>query len=231
MTDLHTHILPGMDDGVQSVTEAVKMLRIQAEQGIDTVALTPHYYRQSESIADFLARREAAWLKLSQAVQGEVCPSVVLGAEVAWMPDISRWPELESLCYQNTKMLLVELPMRPWSGDIFTQLYNIENRRGIMPVIAHVDRYFHNQSKRNLYRLFSTGYPLQVSAEAVLRFHTRKRALKVLKYCEGMLISDCHNLRSRPPKLGPAMEMLEKKLGTRMAREIAAITDDILQEQ
>ena len=230
MTDLHTHILPGMDDGVQSVSEAVKMLRIQAEQGIDTVALTPHYYRQRESVADFLARREAAWVKLSQAVQGEVCPSMVLGAEVAWMPDISQWPELESLCYQNTKILLVELPMAPWSGDVFTQLYGIENRRGIVPVIAHVDRYFRNQSKRNLYKLFSSGYPLQVSAEAVLHFATRRRALEVLKYFEGILISDCHNLTARPPKLGPAMAMVEKKMGKRMVNEIAAITADMLQE-
>ena len=230
MIDLHTHILPGIDDGAQSVREAVKMLRIQVEQGIDTVALTPHFYRHNESVADFLARRETAWSKLSQAVKGEVCPSMVLGAEVAWMPDISQWPDLEQLCYQNTKMLLVELPTVPWSGDVFTQLYGIENRRGIMPVIAHVDRYFRNQSKRNLYKLFSTGYPLQVSAEAVLHVATRKRSLEVLKYCDGMLISDCHNLTTRPPRMEPAMAMVEKKLGRQMVGEIADIAADILQE-
>ena len=231
MTDLHTHILPGMDDGVETVHDALEMLRIQAEQGIDTVALTPHFYRHEESVADFLGRREAAWKKLSQAVRGEVCPSMVLGAEVAWMPDISQWPELELLCYQNTKMLLVELPTVPWSGDIFAQLYGIENRRGIMPVIAHVDRYFRNQSKRNLYKLFTSGYPLQISAEAVLHLANRRQALEVLKYCEGMLISDCHNLTTRPPKLGPAMALVEKKLGKRMAEEIADITADILQQE
>ena len=230
MTDLHTHILPGMDDGVKTVQEAVEMLRIQAEQGIDTVALTPHFYSHHESVADFLARREAAWKKLSKAVQGEVCPSMILGAEVAWMPDISQWPDLESLCYQNTKMLLVELPMIPWTGDIFAQLYRMENRRGIMPVIAHVDRYFRTQTKSNLHRLLSMGYPVQVSAEAVLRFSTRRRALELLQYCDGVLISDCHNLEARPPRLGPAMAMIEKKLGSRMAYEIAAMTTDILQE-
>lgn len=230
MTDLHTHILPGMDDGVQSMSEAVEMLRIQAEQGVDTVALTPHFYGHSESIEDFLARREEAWKKLSSAVQGQTCPSMILGAEVAWMPDISRWPDLERLCYQNTKMLLIELPTSPWTGDVFTQLYGIENRRGIMPVIAHVDRYLRTQSRRNLYKLFATGYPLQVSAAAVLNFATRRRALELLKYCDGLLISDCHNLETRPPSLGAAMAMVEKKLGTQMVREIVAMTTDILQE-
>ena len=230
MIDLHTHILPGMDDGVQSIQEAVQMLRIQAQQGIDTVALTPHFYRNTESIAGFLARRETAWLALSQAVQGEVCPSMILGAEVAWMPDISQWPELESLCYQNTKTLLVELPVFPWPSNVFTQLSSIENRRGITPMIAHVDRYFHTQSRSNMHKLFAMGYPVQVSAEAVLRFSTRRRALELLKYCEGLLISDCHNLETRPPVLGPAMAIVEKKLGTRMAHEIAAITTEMLQE-
>ncbi len=230
MTDLHTHILPGMDDGVQSVQEAVQMLRIQAQQGIDTVALTPHFYRHDESVESFLARRSAAWKKLSKAVQGEECPSMILGAEVAWMPDISQWPDLESLCYQNTKMLLVELPMIPWTSEVFAQLYRMENRRGIMPVIAHVDRYFRTQSKRNLFKLLAMGYPVQVSADAVLRFSNRKRALDILKYCDGLLISDCHNLESRPPRLGQALAMVEKKLGAQIAREIAAMTADILQE-
>lgn len=231
MTDLHTHILPGMDDGAQTIEEAVKMLRIQAEQGIDTVALTPHFYRHNESVEEFLARRETAWQKLSKAVRNEVCPDMILGAEVAWMPDISQWPELESLCYQNTKMLLIELPMMPWSNEVFAQLYRMENRRGIMPVIAHADRYFRNQSRRNLQKLFEMGYPAQVSAEAVLKFSTRRKAMELLRYCDGLLISDCHNLEMRPPNLRPAMEMVEKKLGARMAYEIAAITADILQEE
>ena len=127
-------------------------------------------------------------------------------------------------------MLLIELPPTPWTGDIFTELYNIENRRGIMPVIAHVDRYLRTQSRRNLYRLFSTGYPLQISADAVLKFSVRRRALELLQYFDGLLISDCHNAGPRAPRLGLAMAMIEKKLGTQMAREIAAITTDMLQE-
>jgi len=97
-------------------------------------------------------------------------------------------------------------------------------------VIAHVDRHFRTQSRRNLYKLFATGYPLQVSAEALLKFTTRGKALELLKYCDGLLISDCHNLETRAPKLGAAMAVVEKKLGTRMARDIMAITDDVLED-
>lgn len=230
MTDLHTHILPGMDDGAQSVEEAVEMLRLQVQQGVDTVALTPHFYPERENIADFLARRESARLKLLKALQGQQCPKLILGAEVAWVPDMTEWPELESLCYQNTKTILIELPIYTWTDSLFRQLYSMESRRGVMPVIAHIDRYFRIQSKRNLERLLEMGYPIQVSAEALLRLLGRKQALELLKYYDGLLISDCHNLLERGPNLEQAMAVVKKKLGARVAQEISNITDEILKD-
>ena len=58
MTDLHTHILPGMDDGARTVKESLKMLRMERSQGVDTVVLTPHFYRDYETPEHFLQRRE-----------------------------------------------------------------------------------------------------------------------------------------------------------------------------
>lgn len=228
MTDLHTHILPGMDDGAQSAEEALAMLRAQAQQGVDTVALTPHFYRRREHVADFLARRETAWTQLLEATKGQECPNLLLGAEVAWMSDMTEWPELEMLCYQGTKMLLVELPVMPWTDNVFRELYSLEVRRGVMPMIAHLDRYFHCQRKKDIERLLEMGYPVQVSAEALFYLFDRKWALKLLENYDGLLISDCHNLSDRAPNLGNAMKIVEKKLGRQVAGEIAAITDEIL---
>lgn len=228
MTDLHTHILPGMDDGAQSVSEALEMLRIQVQQNVDTVALTPHYYGDKETIAAFVARRESAFKKLKKAIGDEKCPRMVLGAEVEWTPELLEWPDLEALCYENTNILLLELPVIPWSEILFHQLYALEARRGIMPMIAHIDRYFGCQKSRYIWELASLGYPIQVSAEALVRLSNRKRALALLEMAEGLLISDCHNLKERAPNLNAAMRIVEKKLGWRKAAGIAAITDEIL---
>ena len=51
MTDLHTHILPGIDDGAKSIEEALALLRAQANQGVDTVALTPHFYKRRNEVS------------------------------------------------------------------------------------------------------------------------------------------------------------------------------------
>lgn len=228
MTDLHTHILPGIDDGAQTVEEAIAMLRLEAEQGVTTVALTPHFHGRKESFEDFLERREAAWKQLFEATREMVCPKLLLGAEAAWVPDMSQWPDLESLCYQGTRTLLVELPVRPWTDSVFLELNRLEGRRGIVPMIAHVDRYFYCQKKGDIERLLGMGYPVQVSADALFSLFHRKQALELLEDYDGLLISDCHNLADRAPNLEKAYKIAKKKLDPISVRRISDLTDEIL---
>ena len=68
MTDLHTHILPGMDDGAESVEMSLDMLRMERDQGVDAVVLTPHFYRDRERPEHFLNRRRAAGEALRDAL-------------------------------------------------------------------------------------------------------------------------------------------------------------------
>lgn len=228
MTDLHTHILPGMDDGAKTVEDALALLRLQQKQGVDIVALTPHFDRQNEEISEFLTRRESAWAQLSDQTAGQNLPKMILGAEVCWMPEIAQWPDLEKLCYQGTRILLVELPFRPWNDETFHQLYSLENCRGLLPMIAHVDRYLPFQNKAHLEQLLEMGYPIQVSADALFFAPSRKRALDLLQNNDAVLISDCHNLTKRKPNMGDGLRVAEKKLGSALARRIAALTDEIL---
>ncbi len=228
MTDLHTHILPQMDDGARSIEQALAILQEQARQGVTTVALTPHFYQRREETAGFLARRELAWTRLLEATKEKEYPRLLLGAEVAWTPDMTQWAELEELCYQGTRILLVELPMTPWTDSIFRELYNLESRRGVIPMIAHLDRYLHLQKKRDIERILEMGYPVQVSAESLSHFYLRRQALELLEKYDGLLISDCHNLTDRPPNLKGAMKVIEKKLGRCAAGRIAAMTDEVL---
>ena len=228
MTDLHTHILPGMDDGAQSVEESIAMLREQARQGVNTVALTPHFYRGKERPSMFLARRAEAWQKLQDALaalpetERESLPKLILGAEVAYAPGMWEWPELADLCYENTKVLLLELPIGQWNEEMFRQIYNLMSHTGITPMLAHVERYFHN---RDFGRLFELQLPMQVSAAALLHIFGRKRAAALLMEQEGILISDCHRMKFREPNMEKALRWLEKKEGRRAVKFCIANTD------
>lgn len=228
MIDLHTHILPGMDDGAGDCETALQMLRLEAEQGVSVVALTPHFYRGREHPEEFLRRRKAAAENLAAAAGKEKLPDLILGAEVAWTPSMAEWPDLDALCYEGSKVLLVELPFTPWNDDLFRQLYALEGRRGITPMIAHVDRYFGLQDKKKLRQLLEMEFPLQVSAEGLLYLRTRRQTLQLLLQPDCVLISDCHDLVNRPPNLVRAMAVVERKLGPQTAVGLTAAAKEIL---
>ena len=215
MTDLHTHILPGIDDGAPDMETALHMLEAEDKQGVNTVALTPHFYRSREHIADFLARRESSWDKLKSKLKNKKHPQLILAAEVAYAPGMADWTELEQLCYTGTKLLLVEPPMTPWNDEMFHQLYAIEGRRGITPMIAHFDRYIKMQSKVRIEQLLEMGFPIQVSTASLLRFIGRNQAMRLISEYSAVPVSDCHNINTRPPNLGEAARVLKKKLGSK----------------
>ena len=65
--DLHTHCLPGMDDGAKDVETSVRMLQAIGKQGVSHVALTPHFYPHKEELPSLLARRDRAFQSLSRS--------------------------------------------------------------------------------------------------------------------------------------------------------------------
>ena len=216
MTDLHTHILPGMDDGARDVETSVRMLRMEREQGVETVALTPHFYCDTESVDSFLSRRRSAFERLEEAISrlpdAETLPRRILGAEVAWAPHMDRWERLDELCYAGSDYLLLELPFSVWNADMFRRLYELMERTGVTPVIAHIDRYWGRIDKRALQELFTMGLPVQLSAAALSHWRPRGAALRTLR--EGkvqLLISDAHGDTQRVPNLADAMKVLRRR--------------------
>ena len=77
MIDFHTHVLPCVDDGSQSMEESLAMLSAMREQGVTTVIATPHFYANDDSIDSFLARRDGAYASLASACEN--APRIILG--------------------------------------------------------------------------------------------------------------------------------------------------------
>lgn len=237
MTDLRTHILPGMDDGAVSVETSLEMLRMERDQGVDAVVLTPHFYRDRERPEQFLARRRASAERLRDALaalpeaEARAMPRLILGAEVAWVPNLPDMPELPGLCMGRSRNLLLELPFTPWNGQMFRQLYELMGRTGITPVIAHAERYLRYQKPEHIAELVSLGVPVQVSAGPLRRPLRRGKALKLLREQRAQLVaSDCHDTVHRPPDLGPGAAVLGRKLGEAFLRDMSRRTDELAEQ-
>jgi len=220
MTDLHTHILPEMDDGARSAEESIALLRLEREQGVDAVVLTPHFYGTKESAEEFLRRRDASMQALTaevaklSKVEQEKLPKMILGAEVAWNSSLTECEDLHSLCIGDTKNFLLELPFTPWSKQMFNQIYDLIGQTGLTPVIAHLERYVHFQRPKQIAEIFELGIPVQVSAAILKRPLFRGRVLRLIKEQRAhILASDCHNCADRAPDVGEGMQIVRRKLG------------------
>lgn len=210
MTDLHTHILPGMDDGSRDVQESLRLVAMEREQGVTQIVLTPHYYRWREEPESFLTRRSAAMDRLQRAV-GEDAPAFRLGAEVAWFPTIVEFKDLDKLCIGDSGQFLLELPYEPWNTKLIDRLYSLTCSTGLLPILAHVERYIAIEPRQLMDELIDLGLPMQMNADSLLRVTRRRKCLKLLRRGRWYLASDCHSLDSRPPKLVNALKILENK--------------------
>ncbi len=216
MTDFHTHILPAVDDGSKSVEISLEMLRIEQQQGIDRVVLTPHFYANHDSPERFLRRRDKALARLNEALaQSSLDIELRAGAEVYYFDGMSDCEALPQLAIQDTKLLLVEMPFDRWNPRMFKELEGISSKNGLTPVIAHIDRYISRFDYKETFDRFSE-FPvyIQANADFFTSFFTKKLALRLLSEKKiDFLGSDCHNTDRRAPNYASALGIIEKNLG------------------
>lgn len=224
MVDLHTHILPGMDDGAADADVSLQMLRMERAQGVNAVVLTPHFYRHRESPERFLHRRAQAVERLMERLGqlekeelSEIPDRLVVGCEAAWSPDLAVLDCLPELCIGKTKNLLLELPFTPWDDSLSRGIYDLMSRTGITPVLAHLERYLKIQSKEKINEILSLGVPIQIGTDTLNGFWSRRQGIKALENWAHVIASDCHNVTDRSPSMGEAMQFVEKKMGKNAA--------------
>lgn len=216
LTDFHTHILPGIDDGAKNVEEALALLRQEKTQGVGRVVLTPHFYPRYETPDGFLRKREAAFAQLQAAAEqyGDL-PKMVLGAEVYFFRGMSESESLNALTIGGGDCILIEMPPAPWPEEVLMELERIYFRRGLTPVVAHIDRYIGPWRTYGLpRRLAQMPVLVQANGEFFLERSTAALALRMLKAQQIQLLgSDCHNLTDRKPNLAQAARKIRKSLG------------------
>ncbi len=215
MVDVHTHILPGIDDGSSSVEESIALLNEQKKQGVQRIMLTPHFYPDREKPEKFLARRQRAYEKIKNAVDGV---QLRLAAEVRFSQLLTKI-DLEPLAFEGSDYILIELSSRRIPYRLDEVLFDIQSR-GYVPILPHVERcvYF-RKDPQMLLQLIENGVLCQANAEYVLD-NTYKSFIKAaLKHnFYQLLASDAHNMTVRPPYLQSGYAALDKMLG-KEARE------------
>lgn len=231
VVDFHSHILPRIDDGSASVEESIAMLQMEADQGINCVVATPHFYAHHDTPERFLKRRTRAEMILREEMgKYPDLPKVKIGAEVYFFKGISDSDAISELTIDSKRCILIEMPVSPWTESVYYELESLYVKRGITPIIAHVDRYISRFRTFGIpKRLSELPVLVQANAEFFLQRSTASMAIRMLKN-DGihLLGSDCHNLNSRRPVLGEAVELIDRRLGRETIERINAYEQDIL---
>ena len=213
MVDYHSHILPEMDDGADSVETSLAMLRESSRQGVDLICATPHFYADEEDPKSFLRRRSEAYSRLREAMgDGKGYPDILLGAEVLYFPGISVAEEMRELCLEGTFFLLVEPPMLPWTDAMLDEIEACVSSLHCIPVIAHIDRYMRLLNAPELLnRVMGRKMLIQANAAFFLHRQSQDAALDSLRHGRiHFLGSDCHDLIDRAPNLEAALDVIRK---------------------
>lgn len=215
--DFHSHVLPGIDDGSHSLEESIAMLRMEAEQGVSHVIATPHFYPRHDTPEDFLRkRREVEDLLREEMKKHSDLPALSVGAEVYYFPGISNSEAMAELTIDHKRCILIEMPTPPWTDAMYRELEGLYTKQGLIPIVAHVDRYIGRFRTFGIsQRLAELPVLVQANAEFFLQKSTSSTAFRMLKRNGIHLLgSDCHNLDSRKPNLRAALELIERRMGS-----------------
>lgn len=168
MTDLHCHILPGIDDGAKDTAVSLELLRREYEDGVRNIAFTSHFNSERTTVEAFTAKRQAAFEQLTAALEGQPMQfDFKLGAEVFFSPGLCEL-DTRALCMGDTAYLLLEFPTTHKPHFIRQTLYQLQ-QQGIVPLIAHIERYpYVLEDPTLLYDWVAAGAYAQINAGALL---------------------------------------------------------------
>ncbi len=224
LIDIHAHILPGMDDGSDSLETSMRMLRCAAQDGISAIILTPHNkpghrHTRLDMLADGMERLRE--MLSEEAVSMEL----YLGSELYYRSGILE--ELQNNTagtMAGSRYVLVEFnPMEDYDY-IRNGIYSLQTG-GYYPILAHAERYLNVcAAKYGIEDLIEMGCYIQVNAGSIMGrsgSKAKRFTRKLLKQRQVHFVAtDAHDLEERPPRLLECVEYIRKKYGGDYSRRM-----------
>lgn len=214
MLDIHTHILPDMDDGAKSFEESMKILDICVAQGYTDIVFTPHFKSKhadcKNNFKDFVLGKFNAFK--AQANRNDI--NLYPGCEIYYDKNVlPLLKEGKLLGINETKYILLEFPMYFSSSEMEDALYSI-NLLGYKVIIAHVERYAQWLDIEDIKEIKKEGHLIQINISSL----QKKDGNKVYKLAKKVLNSgivdylatDTHSVEDQKINMGYIRKILKK---------------------
>ncbi|MDW8802590.1 exopolysaccharide biosynthesis protein [Clostridium sp. A1-XYC3] len=214
MIDIHSHILPGIDDGAKTLDDTIEMLKIARNNGIKKIIATPHFYR------GYYENKFEDICKLTEEISGKVKEQgldieIIFGQEIFLdNHTLDHYKEGIIKGINNTKYMLIEFPMQDMPKNALDTMYELR-LQGIVPVVAHPERYSYIIEKPSVINNFiEEGCLFQINSGSI-EGHFGKRVQKTSEILISHGIchfigSDAHSVNRRSPKIKNALDIAGK---------------------
>lgn len=196
-TDVHSHFIPGIDDGAKTIDDSLELLEAMQNFGFQKVITTPHvmsdYYKNTpEIILSGLDQVRNAAQKKGLTIKIEAAAEYYLDF------DLEEKIKSKNLLTFGDQYVLFELPFVGEPQNLNRAVFEMQ-MAGYKPVLAHVERYaFWHQDFDKIQSLFDKGVILQLNMNSLSGHYsipTKKMAEKLVQLnMIGLLGSDCHNM-------------------------------------
>lgn len=224
MIDLHSHLLPGIDDGSNSLEMSLEMARIAVADGIRLMACTPHiqpgvYENTSADILEGVGRLRAALQQHGVPLQ------VVPGADIHVVPDlVEKLQDGRVLTLMAGRYFLFEPPHHIAPPGLLA-VAKQALASGYVPVLTHPERLTWIETQYQLIcDLDEAGCAIQLTAASITGgFGERPKYWSQRLLDEGrvdIVATDAHHPRRRPPLMSSAKLVIEARLGAESAKAL-----------
>ena len=219
--DIHCHILPGIDDGPESIEESLEMVKMAVNNGTSHIFCTPHVYPDVyDNNADSIKRaRDQLKNKVSNGVK------LFFGGDVRIMPDMmERLARQEVPTLNGSPYLLVEFPSQMIPHYTSRLIFNLR-QNGLIPIVTHPERcvYF-AKDFTGLKVLRDLGCMFQLTAMSLLKDVAKEVRKNTIAMIENgfadFIASDGHSTGHRAPVLSRAYDEVQHRFGKDLADKI-----------
>jgi len=206
--DIHSHILPDLDDGSTSLEQSIYMLEMAQSNGVTDIILTPHC---SVMFPNFYGKALSSSFQQLKDKARDIPINLYLGQEnYATDNLLHQISRKRSISLNFSKYFLVEFSFSPTADPLWiTYMLKQISRLGYVPVIAHPERYpYVIEFPQMLFDWVSSGALAQINSGSIignLGGSEKSTAMRLLEHkLVHFVASDCHNTSSRKPNLSKA---------------------------
>ena len=232
MIDVHSHILPNIDDGSRSIDETFNLIKEAKEAGFEGIICTSHYM---ENYYETDRPEREVWINAihENLKNKNIEMNLYLGNEIYMSDNIIKLLEDGKATTMNdTSYVLFELPLNAEPMNLYDMVYEMQQYK-IVPILAHPERYSFVQTDPELiYDLIDKGVLMQANYGSIVGQYGKKAQMIVQKFLENnmihMLGTDAHRQNTIYPKIPEILVELKSLIGEEKLKELTTINPELV---